>query len=175
MTPQGAQKASYSLRTDHMTTFYPGPDVKPMERDPTKFDALSRTNGWAPHNANAPGSQRAIYDPVSHKTTLYTFDNTGGVSWVEGQGDKLMLDKQQRDLNAGAMGSWRGRRKGVVEFVDRTHSFAVNQNKQYLDSVARNDHAYHTPKGELSQWMDKAFESKVKIPFIGKHPYEMNR
>lgn len=116
-----------------------------------------------------------MYDPVSHKTTLYTFDNSGGVSWIEGNGDKLVRDKRQRDLNDYAKATWQGRRKGVVEFVDRTHSFAVNQNKQFLDSCAANEHAYHTPTGELTKWMDNAFMSKMKVPFYGKHPYEMNR
>ena len=62
-------------------------------------------------------------------------------SHIEGQGDKLMRDKQQKDLNEGARGSWNGRRKGVVEFVDRTHSFAVNQNKQFLDTCAAKPHS----------------------------------
>ena len=68
-----------------------------LARNPDKFDALSRTGRWAPHTSNKPGSQRAVYDPVSHKATLYTFDNSGGVSWIEGQGDKLMREKQQAE------------------------------------------------------------------------------
>jgi hypothetical protein len=54
--------------------------VQPLRRDPNKFDALGRTYGWAPHNANAPGSQRAVYDPVSHKATIDTVDAHGGVN-----------------------------------------------------------------------------------------------
>jgi hypothetical protein len=174
-TPAGVAPAPYHLKTDRLATFVPGPEIQPTKRDPTKFDALGRTNGWAPHNANAPGSQRAVYDPVSHKTTLYTFDNKGGVGWIEGQGDKLVREKQQRDLNAGALGNWHGRRKGVVEFVDRTHSFAVNKNDQFCDTCLRNEHAYHTPTGELTKWMDNAFLSKMKVPFYGKTPNEMSR
>jgi len=158
-----------------MCTFHPAPDVVPLKRDPKKFDALGRTHGWAPHNANAPGSQRAVYDPVSHKTTLYTFDNSGGVSWKEGNGNKLMLEKQQRDLNSGSMGQWAGRRKGVVEFVDRTHSFAVNPNRQFLNSCAQNEFAYHGNVGELTKWMDNAFSSKMIVPFYGKRPQDMNK
>lgn len=174
-TPSDVLPVSYSRHTDHMATYQPPSSMQPYQRDPNKFDALSRTTGWAPHNANAAGSQRAIYDPVSHKTTLYTFNNTGGVSWIEGQGNKLMLEKQQKDLNSGSRGLWQGRRKGVVEFVDRTHSFAVNQNKEFINSVAHNEHAYHTKTGELTKWMDNAFEAKMKVPFYGKHPYEMNK
>eukprot|EP00322_Chrysochromulina_rotalis_P015618 CAMPEP_0115864712 /NCGR_PEP_ID=MMETSP0287-20121206/19340_1 /TAXON_ID=412157 /ORGANISM="Chrysochromulina rotalis, Strain UIO044" /LENGTH=227 /DNA_ID=CAMNT_0003319187 /DNA_START=11 /DNA_END=694 /DNA_ORIENTATION=+ len=174
-TPAATEPVSYSRHTDHMCTFYPAPHVKPLERDPKKFDTLGRTNGWSPHNANAAGSTRAVYDPVSHKSTLYTFDNSGGVSWIEGRGDKLMRDTRQKDLNSGQMGQWHGRRKGVVEFVDRTHHHAVNQNKQYLDSCAHNDHAYHTPMGEMTKWMDNAFASKMIVPFYGKRPHEMGK
>ena len=28
---------------------------------------------------------------------------------------------------------------------------------------------------ELTKWMDNAFLSKMKVPFYGKHPYEMSR
>jgi hypothetical protein len=148
------------------------PDESPIC---VRFDALGRTAGWAPHNANAPGSQRAVYDPVSHKTTLYTFDDRGGVSWIEGQGDKLQRDKQQRDLSEGQIGLWRGRRKGVVEFVDRTHSYAVNKNDAFVRTCLKDEHAYHTPTGELTKWMDNAFMSKMKVPFYGKTPNEMGK
>ena len=114
----------------------------------------------------------------------------------------------------GVRGAWAGRRKGVVEFVDRTHFYAVNQNDAFLQTCAtlpltliwslsvherpsdefvtnadtndricrvrvrrcaKNEHAYHTPTGELTKWMDNAFASKMKVPFYGKHPHEMNR
>ena len=84
-----------------------------------------------------------------------------------------MREKAQRDANAGE--KWHGRRKGVVEFVDRTHTNAVNQNDEYRAWCAVNEHAYHTPTGELTKWMDNAFLSKMKVPFYGKHPYEMSR
>ena len=63
---------------------------------------------------------------------------------------------------------WHGRRKGVVEFVDRTQTFAVNQNDAFLDTVKRDPHAYHTKIGENAMWMDNAFRSKMKVPFYGK-------
>ena len=63
----------------------------------------------------------------------------------------------------------------VVEFVDRTHKNAVNQNEDFRAWCAVNEHAYHTPTGELTKWMDNAFLSKMKVPFYGKHPYEMNK
>lgn len=156
-TPAGVTPAPYSLHTDHMATYYPSKNLAPTTRDPRKFDSLARTAGWSPHTSNKPGGQRAVYDPVSHKTTLYTFDNAGGVSWIEGQGDKILRDKTQQDATAGA--KWHGRRKGVVEFVDRTHPSAVNQNDDFLKWCAVKEHAYHTPTGELTKWMDNAFLS----------------
>ena len=51
----------------------------------------------------------------------------------------------------------------------------VNQNDAFLQTCAKNEHAYHTPTGELTKWMDNAFASKMKVPFYGKHPHEMNR
>ena len=84
-----------------------------------------------------------------------------------------MRKKAAEDLLKGRV--WHGRRKGVVEFVDRTQTFAVNQNDAFLDTVKRDPHAYHTKIGENAMWMDNAFRSKMKVPFYGKHPYEMNR
>ena len=89
-------------------------------------------------------------------------------------GDKLLREKAQRDV-ATSGGTWRGRRKGVVEFVDRTHPSAGNQNREYLQWCAKNEHAYHTPTGELTKWMDNAFLSKMVVPFYGKRPYEMGK
>ena len=79
-TPAGKEPAPYSLKTDHMAQYYPPASTVPTRRNPDKFDALGRTGGWAPHTSNAPGAQRAVYDPVSHKSTIYTFDEKGGVS-----------------------------------------------------------------------------------------------
>jgi len=172
-TPTGVAPVPYSMHTDHMATYYPPKSTSMATRDPRKFDALARTAGWAPHTSNKSGGQRAVYDPVSHKSTLYTFDSAGGCSWTEGQGDKLMRDKALKDAQAGQQ--WHGRRKGVVEFVDRTHPSAVNQNDDFLKWCAVKEHAYHTPTGELTKWMDNAFLSKMKVPFYGKHPYEMSR
>ena len=46
------------------------------------------------------GAQRAVYDPVSHRTSLYTFKG-GGVSRQEGKGDQLMVKKQLDDFLSG--------------------------------------------------------------------------
>eukprot|EP00316_Scyphosphaera_apsteinii_P000137 CAMPEP_0119302034 /NCGR_PEP_ID=MMETSP1333-20130426/3704_1 /TAXON_ID=418940 /ORGANISM="Scyphosphaera apsteinii, Strain RCC1455" /LENGTH=230 /DNA_ID=CAMNT_0007304269 /DNA_START=24 /DNA_END=716 /DNA_ORIENTATION=+ len=165
--------------TDRISEFVPPPGTKPYKRDPLKFDALSRTAGWASHSANIPGAQRAVYDPVSHTTTLYTFSSGGGhgkdvqVSRKEGKGDFLMRQKMQSDIMEGKQ--WHGRRKGVVEFVDRTHAFAVNSNSEFLASCESNPRVFHPKVGEMTNWMDNAFMSKMKVPFYGKHPYEMNR
>ena len=32
-----------------------------------------------------------------------------------------------------------------------------------------------TPRFARTNWMDNAFKSKMKVPFYGKHPYEMNK
>ena len=119
------------------------------------------------------GAQRAVYDPVSHRTSLYTFKG-GGVSRQEGKGDQLMVKKQLEDAFASGR-VWHGRRKGVVEFVDRTHFSAVNQNKAHLETCLKDPRAYATRTGEMTKWMDNAFESTMKVPFYGKHPHEMNR
>ena len=172
-TPTGIEPVPYALHTDHMGHYYPPKGTAAAGRHPQKFDALARTGGWAPHTSNKPGAQRAVYDPVSHKSTLYTFDRSGGVSWSEGNGDKIMRQQAHKEAQSGD--KWFGRRKGVVEFVDRTHSSAVNQNDDFRNWCAVNEHAYHTPTGELTKWMDNAFLSKMKVPFYGKHPYEMSR
>ena len=147
----------------------PGDRQFPKKYDPT---AGGGTSAWAPYSANVAGSQRAVYDPVSHETSLYTFSDSS-VARQEGRGDHLMRKKAAEDLLKGRV--WHGRRKGVVEFVDRTQTFAVNQNDAFLDTVKRDPHAYHTKIGENAMWMDNAFRSKMKVPFYGKHPYEMNR
>ena len=100
-TPADVAPVAYKLRSDHIAEFVPPEGTQPRRRDPEKFDALSRSAGWAPHTANAPGSQRAVYDPVSHKTTLYTFDSKGGVGRKEGDGDGLMREKALKDVQAG--------------------------------------------------------------------------
>ena len=48
----------------------------------------------------------------------------------EGKGDGLLRAKFEEDIQNGV--PWYGRRKGVVEFVDRTHPFAVNANNAFL-------------------------------------------
>ena len=173
-TAAGSVPAPYNLRTDSMREYRPPAHVKPYTRDPNKYDptAGGGTSAWAPYSANVAGSQRAVYDPVSHETSLYTFSDSS-VARQEGRGDHLMRKKAAEDLLKGRV--WHGRRKGVVEFVDRTQTFAVNQNDAFLDTVKRDPHAYHTKIGENAMWMDNAFRSKMKVPFYGKRPYEMNR
>lgn len=161
-----ATRSSARIPSDHISTFVPPPGTKPYRRNPLKFDALSRTGGWAPHSANVPGAQRAVYDPLSHVSTVYTFTGSERVQREEGAGPQLLREKQERDMMSGK--TWHGRRKGVVEFVDRTHPFAVNQNEAFLRSY-NNDHTIsHNKAGELSNWMDNAFLGKMKVPFYDK-------
>jgi hypothetical protein len=127
------------------------------------FPVRGRTAGWYPHSANVPGKQRAVYDPVSHATTLYSFRSDGGVDRKLGKGDKMLREKAQADLNEGSA-MWHGRRKGVVEFVDRTHTYAVNANRDFLATCAANEFAYHQPKGELRHWMDIGISTRVQPP-----------
>ena len=163
-TPLGKPRLQHTLDTDVISQYRPPTGTLPSMRDPSKFDAMGTTAGWVPHSANLPGFQRAVYDPVSHKTTLYTFKAEGGVDRAQGRGDTLLREKKQRDLNEGR--HWHGRRKGVVEFVDRTHFYAVNANHDFLKTCARNEFAYHPQKGELSHWMDVAISTRVQpAPF----------
>ena len=48
-----------------------------------KFNVLSRSEPWTPHPSNVPGARRAVYDPIAHKTTVFTFDGKDGISRVE--------------------------------------------------------------------------------------------
>ena len=90
----------------------------------------------------------------------------GGVGRQEGKGDGLLQEKAQQVLNAGV--PWHGRRKGVVEFVDRTHFYAVNANDEFRTKFAQNPKAYLPQKGELTHWMDVALLSGIKPkPFTG--------
>lgn len=173
LTPASVAKVPYKSATDNICEYFPPPGTRALKPEEGKFDALAKTAGWVPHNANLDGSQRAVYDPVAHKTTMYTFNGTR-VSRQEGKGDRLMVEKQRKDAFESGM-VWHGRRKGVVEFVDRTHFSAVNQNKDHLHTCLRNPRAYATKTGEMTNWMNNAFESKMKVPFYGKHPHEMNR
>ena len=77
------------LATDHISEFIPPPGTRRGQpRDPNKFDALSQTMGWAPNAPNSSGSTRAVYDPVAHTTTMYTFQ-PASVSRQEGSGHHL--------------------------------------------------------------------------------------
>lgn len=170
-TRPSSERNSRLLATDHIGEYRPPAGTRKTVIDRTKFDARSVTIGWAPNDANEVGTQRAIYDPVSHKTTQYTFKKAG-VERVVGRGDKLLRENAQKQREREP---WFGRRKGVVEFVDRTHFYAVNPNQAFLRTCAKDPRAYHSIKGELTHWMDNAFESKMKVPFYEKRPYEMNR
>jgi hypothetical protein len=93
MTPASVAKVPFSSATDNIREYFPPPGTKPRKPEEGKFDALAKTAGWAPHDANLDGSQRAVYDPVAHKTTLYTFNGTQ-VAREVAKGDRLMLEKQ---------------------------------------------------------------------------------
>ena len=66
-------------------------------------------------------------------------------------------------------------RTGVVEFRDRTHFYAVNQNDAHKETCLANPRAYANKTGEMTKWMDNAFQSKMKVPFYGKTPHEMGK
>lgn len=175
-TPAGRAPERYTnehgrMETDIIGNYKPPVGTQPRMRDAGKFDAMGQSRGWLPNHPNVNGSQRAVYDPVSHKTTMYSFSQQPGgatsVSREEGKGDAMLLAKRQSDLDGGV--PWHGRRKGVVEFVDRTHSFAVNQNDEFLKTCHSNEHAYHSKKGALTHWMDNAIFTQMKpLPFKGK-------
>ncbi|KAL1510858.1 hypothetical protein AB1Y20_005691 [Prymnesium parvum] len=160
-TPAGRAAVPYGvggkLETDHIAEYKPLPGTQARRREEGAFNAMGTTVGWAPHQPNRPGSTRAVYNPVSHETALYTFTTAGGVERVNARGDQLLREKAARDREDG---SWYGRRKGVVEFVDRTHFYAVNANEQFLRTCNQNEHAFHPQKGALSHWMDAALRDK---------------
>lgn len=152
-TPAATLRTPYGmgdkLETDHIREYRPPTGTQPRTRDPGEFSAMGTTTGWAPHVANRPGSDRAVYDPISHKTSLYTFTSDGSVRREDAKGDSLMREKVQRDLTTGVV--WQGRRKGVVEFVDKTHFYAVNANDKFLQTCNHNERAFHPRKGEVSR------------------------
>ena len=94
---------------------------------------------------------------------------------TQGKGDHLLRAEQQRTLNESAGAKWNGRRKGVVEFRDRTHCFAVNKNERYLQGMREDPKSYARVTGEMTNWFDRGFESRVKLPFYNKTPMELGK
>ena len=41
--------------------------------------------------------------------------------------------------------------------------------------MSQNPRTYAPRTGEMTNWFDNAFRSKMKVPFYGKHPYEMGK
>lgn len=97
------------------------------------------------------------------------------VPTTQGKGDFLLKSDQQRVLNESAGAKWNGRRKGVVEFRDRTHCFAVNKNERYLRGVREDPQSYARVTGEMTNWFDRGFQARVKLPFYDKTPMELGK
>ncbi len=149
--------------TDHISEYTPPANTPPKVTDATKFNSLSRSHGWAPKPPHAPNHTRAVYNPIAHTTSLYTYGDGGSVSSVEGHGDALL--KQARDASLERGSPWYGRRKGVVEFVDQTATYAVNQNDAFVANADAHPHFAARINGEMSHWFDVAIKTGSKIPF----------
>jgi len=78
-------------------------------------------------------------------------------------------------LNDSAGAKWNGRRKGVVEFKDRTHNFAVNKSESYLNGMRDDPKSYARVTGEMTNWFDRGFQARVKLPFYDKTPRELGK
>lgn len=111
----------------------------------------------------------AVYNPLTHNTHVVTrADEDGrGASVDVHRGVDVYRQMNQKGLSRD---SWHGRRKGVATWEDMVHPFAVNQNKEYRQGFKHEPKPYHPVTGEMSAWMNNAFESKMKIPFTGKYP-----
>ena len=160
------EQGSYKLprrHTDHISDYAPPPGTRPREICPSRFDALSQSKGWEPKSANVPGSNRAVYDPVSHTTKLYTYGgSSAGITCEQGKGDELLRRAIQEDNQKER---WYGRRKGVVEFVDKTATFAVNQNDEFVQNANAHPRFAARITGDMTNWFDNAFLSGSKVPF----------
>ena len=86
-----------------------------------RFDALGRSAAWMPHTPNIPGAERAVYDPLAHTTTVYTFSSSA-VQRQEEKGDGLLRKKHEGMLAREA--PWHGRRKARHALAPRL-SFAL--------------------------------------------------
>jgi hypothetical protein len=79
--PVPATKASPPrLPTDNISHWTAPPSVVARGPDSSKFNALSRSEPWVPHTSNEAGARSAVYDPIAHITTVFTFDGRNGVS-----------------------------------------------------------------------------------------------
>ena len=56
--------------------------------------------------------------------------------------------------------------------MDATHTFATNPNRDYEKGIRAQPGMYKGQMGELTNWVHNAFESKMRLPFTGKYPYE---
>lgn len=116
-----------------------------------------------------PAVPTATYNPLTHNTVVVTrADAHGrGAAVAVHKGIDMYRQMSKTDLTKDV---WHGRRKGVATWVDLVHPYAVNQNAEFRGGFKHEPKPYHPVTGEMSAWMNSAFESRVKNPFTGKYP-----
>lgn len=78
-----AKAAPPRLPTDNISHWTAPSTVVARGPDLSKFNALSLSEPWVPHTSNEAGARAAVYDPIAHTTTVFTFDGRNGVSRTE--------------------------------------------------------------------------------------------
>jgi len=149
-----------------MRIYRPPPDT-PIIPPKKKMDALGTSIGW--QSAVPPVVPTAVFNPLTHNTHVVTrADEYGRGSSVDVH--KGVAVYRQMTANDLSRDVWHGRRKGVGTWVDLVHPFAVNQNKEFRQGFTHEPKPYHPVTGEMTTWMNNAYESKMRIPFTGKYP-----
>lgn len=116
-----------------------------------------------------PAVPTAVYNPLTHNTHIVTrADEHGKGAAVDVyKGVDVYRQMTTNDLSKDV---WHGRRKGVATWVDLVHPYAVNQNAEFRKGFKHEPKPYHPVTGEMSAWMNNAYESRMRIPFTGKYP-----
>jgi len=132
-----------------------------------KMDALGTSIGW--QSGVPPVVPTAVYNPLTHNTHVVTRADEHGVgaSVDVHKGVSVYREMTANDLSRDV---WHGRRKGVATWEDLVHPYAVNQNKEFRQGFKYEPKPYHPVTGEMTAWMNNAYESKMRIPFTGKYP-----
>jgi hypothetical protein len=152
--------------SDNLRTYRPADSTRiiPPKK---KMDALGQSIGW--QSAVPEAVPTAVYNPLTHNTHVVTrADASGqGASVAVHKGIEVHRAMNKRGV---AQDVWHGRRKGVATWQDLVHPFAVNQNTEFRSGFKHEPKPYHPVTGEMSAWMQNAFESRMRIPFTGKYP-----
>ncbi|KAJ1620475.1 hypothetical protein T492DRAFT_1077608 [Pavlovales sp. CCMP2436] len=157
---------TWTNATDSMRIYRPPPETRIIPPK-QKMDALGTSIGW--QSGIPPAVPIPVFNPLTHNTHVITrADENGRGAGVDvHKGVAVYRQMTANDLSKDA---WHGRRKGVATWEDLTHTFAVNQNAEFRKGFKNEPKPYHPVTGEMSAWMNNAYESKMRIPFTGKYP-----